>query len=139
MTFEEKLAEYADLAVRVGANIQKGQYLLINTSTETLEFTRLVVKKAYEAGAGRVHVNLTDASFERAYYDHVTVEETANFPKWIVSQREELIERKGALLWIDAEDPDLLTGVDVICFLCLMIYSFQCLMMNITQIFWLLK
>lgn len=113
MTFEEKLAEYADLAVRVGANIQKGQYLLINTSTETLEFTRLVVKKAYEAGAGRVHVNLTDASFERAYYDNVTVEETANFPKWIVAQREELIERKGALLWIDAEDPDLLTGVDV--------------------------
>lgn len=112
MTFEEKLEQFADLAVKIGANVQKGQYLLINTSTDTLEFTRIVVKKAYEAGAGRVHVNLTDASFERAYYENVTVEETANFPKWVVAQREELIERKGALLWIDAENPDLLAGID---------------------------
>lgn len=113
MTFEEKLAEYADLAVRVGANVQKGQYLLINTSTDTLEFTRLVVKKAYEAGAARVQVNLTDASFERDFYENVSIEETANFPKWTVAQRDELIERKGALLWIDAQDPDLLAGIDV--------------------------
>lgn len=113
MTFEEKLAEYADLAVRVGANVQKGQYLLINTSTDALAFTRLVVKKAYEAGAARVHVNLTDASFERDFYENVSMEETANFPKWTVAQRDELIERKGALLWIDAQDPDLLAGIDV--------------------------
>lgn len=113
MTFEEKLEQFAELAVKIGVNVQKGQYLLINTSTDTLDFTRIVVKKAYEAGAGRVHVNLTDASFERAYYENVTVEETANFPKWTVAQREELIERKGALLWIDAENPDLLAGIDV--------------------------
>ncbi|MER1957653.1 MAG: aminopeptidase [Solibacillus sp.] len=112
MTFEERLEQFADLAVKIGANVQKGQYLLINTSTDTLDFTRIVVKKAYEAGAGRVHVNLTDASFERAYYENVTVEETANFPKWVVAQREELIERQGALLWIDAENPDLLAGID---------------------------
>jgi len=60
MTFEEKLAEYADLAVRVGINVQPGQYVLINTTTDTLDFTRLVVKKAYEAGAKRVHVNFAD-------------------------------------------------------------------------------
>lgn len=45
MTFEEKLEQFADLAVKIGANVQKGQYLLINTSTDTLEFTRIVVKK----------------------------------------------------------------------------------------------
>lgn len=113
MTFQEKLEQFAELAVKIGVNIQKGQYLLINTSTETLEFTRIVVKKAYEAGASRVHVNLTDASFERDYYENVSIEETANFPKWTVAQREELIERKGALLWIDAENPDLLSGINV--------------------------
>ncbi|MGE7022521.1 aminopeptidase [Solibacillus cecembensis] len=113
MTFAEKLEQFADLAVRIGINVQKGQYVLINTSTETLDFTRIVVKKAYEAGAGRVHVNLTDASFERSYFENVSIEETANFPKWVVTQREELIERKGALLWIDAENPDALAGIDV--------------------------
>lgn len=113
MTFAEKLAAFAELAVKIGVNVQPGQYLLINTTTDTLAFTREVVKKAYEAGAGRVHVNLTDAVFERAFFEHTTVEELEKFPKWIVAQREELIERNGALLWIDAADPDLLAGIDV--------------------------
>lgn len=113
MTFAEKLAAFAELAVKVGVNVQPGQYLLINTTTDTLAFTREVVKKAYEAGASRVHVNLTDASFERAFFEHTTVEELKKFPKWLVAQREELIERNGALLWIDAADPDLLAGIDV--------------------------
>ena len=113
MTIAEKLAAFAELAVKVGVNVQPGQYLLINTTTDTLAFTREVVKKAYEAGAGRVHVNLTDTVFERALFEHTTVEELEKFPKWLVAQREELIERNGALLWIDAADPDLLAGIDV--------------------------
>lgn len=113
MTFEEKLEQYAELAVKVGVNIQKGQYLLINTSTDTLDFTRIVVKKAYEAGAGRVQVNLTDPYFTRSFYELGDEEEFNHYPKWIVAQRDELIERKGALLWIDAEDPDLLAGIPV--------------------------
>ena len=111
MTFEDKLAEYADLAVRVGINVQPGQYVLINTTTDTLDFTRLVVKKAYEAGAKRVHVNFTDGPINRAFYDLAPDSEMHEFPAWMVAQREELIEEQGALLWIDAEDPDLLTGV----------------------------
>ncbi|QCR33789.1 aminopeptidase [Lysinibacillus sp. SGAir0095] len=111
MTFEEKLEQYAELAVKIGVNIQKGQYLLINTSTDTLEFTRIVVKKAYEAGAGRVQVNLTDPDITRSFYEFGGEEEFSKFPKWTVAQRHELIERKGALLWIDAEDPDLLAGI----------------------------
>lgn len=113
MTFQEKLAAYAELAIKVGVNIQKGQYLLINTSVDTLEFTRLVVKEAYAAGAGRVQVHFTDGEIERAYYEHAADEEFKHYPEWIVKQRDELIERKGALLWIDAEDPDLLTGIPV--------------------------
>lgn len=113
MTFEEKLEQYAELAVKVGVNIQKGQYLLINTTTDTLDFTRIVVKKAYEAGAGRVHVNLTDPFVSRAFYEFASDEEINQYPAWVVTQRNELIEKKGALLWIDAQDPDLLSGIPV--------------------------
>lgn len=113
MSFEEKLAQFAELAVKVGANVQKGQTLLINTSTDTVEFTRMVVKKAYEAGAARVTVNFSDEAIDRALFDYAPVEEFEKYPRWIAEQRDELIERKGALLWIDAADPDLLTGVPV--------------------------
>ena len=110
MTFEEKLQAYAELAVKVGVNIQPGQYLLVNTSVDALDFARLVVKEAYKAGAGRVHVNFSDDELDRAYFEHASDEEFNRFPEWVVKMRDELIERKGALLWIDA-DPDKLTGI----------------------------
>lgn len=111
MTFEEKLQAYAELAVKVGVNIQPGQYLLVNTSVDALDFARLVVKEAYKAGAGRVHVNFSDDELDRAYFEHASEEEFNRFPEWVVKMRDELIERKGALLWIDAADPDKLTGI----------------------------
>ncbi|MFX3675113.1 MAG: aminopeptidase [Paenisporosarcina sp.] len=111
MTFEEKLEEYADLAVRVGLNVQPGQNVLINTTTDTLEFSRLVVQKSYEAGAKRVHVNFTDGPIHRAFFDLAPDAEMNEFPAWMVTQRDELIDQQGSLLWIDAEDPDLLAGV----------------------------
>jgi Leucyl aminopeptidase (aminopeptidase T) len=46
MTFEEKLEQFAELAVKVGANVQKGQTMLINTTTDTVDFTRLSCKKS---------------------------------------------------------------------------------------------
>jgi aminopeptidase len=113
MTFEEKLEQFAELTVKVGVNIQKGQTLLINTTTDTVEFTQLVVKKAYEVGAARVTVNFSDDVINREFFDNAPDDEFAKFPRWISEQRDELIERKGALLWIDAADPDNLTGVPV--------------------------
>ncbi|MGE7925191.1 aminopeptidase [Viridibacillus arvi] len=113
MTFQEKLAQFAELAVKVGVNIQKGQTLLINTTTDTIEFTRFVVKEAYAAGAGRVTVNFSDGEIDRAFFDNAPEDEFAKYPRWISEQRDELIQRKGALLWIDAADPDLLSGVPV--------------------------
>ncbi|UPW85402.1 aminopeptidase [Lysinibacillus sp. Ag94] len=111
MTFEEKLQAYAELLVKVGVNIQPGQYLLVNTSVDALDFARLVMKEAYKAGAGRVHVNLSDDEVDRAYFEHASDEEFNRFPEWIVKMNDELIERKGALLMIDAEDPDKLAGI----------------------------
>lgn len=113
MNFQQKLEEYAELVVKVGLNIQKGQPLLINATTDTIEFTRLIVKKAYEAGAKRVDVNYSDEVNLRAFYDLAPDEAFHEYPKWLTMQRDELIENNGALLWIDAENPDLLEGVSV--------------------------
>lgn len=113
MDFQQKLEEYAELVVKVGLNIQPNQQLLINTTTDTIDFTRLIVKKAYEAGAKRVDVNYTDEVNARAFYDFAPDEAFHEFPKWAAMQRDELIENKGALLWIDADNPDLLEGVSI--------------------------
>lgn len=111
MTFQEKLEQYADLTVYVGLNVQKGQTIMVNTTVDTIEFTRLVVKKAYEAGAKRVYVNYTDPVQTRTHFEMAPDEAFQEYPQWSVVQRDEIIDTGGSFLWIDAEDPDLLTGI----------------------------
>ncbi len=95
MNFEQKLEEYAELIVKVGLNVQKNQPVLINTTTDTIELTRLIVKKAYEAGAERVDVNYTDEINTRLFYDFAPEEAFTKYPEWIKVQREELVKNNG--------------------------------------------
>lgn len=111
MDFHQKMEQYAELTVYVGLNVQKDQHVLINTTTDTIEFTRMVVKKAYEAGAKNVHVNYSDPVQTRTHYEMAPDEAFTEYPEWSVVQRDEIIEKGGSFLWIDAEDPDLLTGI----------------------------
>ncbi len=53
--------KYAELLVRTGVNIQKGQSLVITSPIECVEFTRVVSVKAYEAGAREVFIRWGDA------------------------------------------------------------------------------
>jgi aminopeptidase len=111
MDFQKKLVQYAELTVQIGLNVQKNQLVVINTTTDTIEFTRLVVRKAYEAGAKRVHVNYSDPVQTRTHFELAPDAAFKEFPSWTVVQRDEIIDSGGSFLWIDAEDPDLLTGI----------------------------
>lgn len=43
--FQTNLEKYAELAVKVGVNIQKDQTLVVNTTLEGADLVRLIVKK----------------------------------------------------------------------------------------------
>jgi len=51
---EERLTHYAELAVRIGANVQPGQELVILCQTEHVAMARAIAREGYRAGAGRV-------------------------------------------------------------------------------------
>ena len=48
---EDLLKQYAEFAVKVGVNPQKGQTMLISCSVESAPFARLCAQAAFEAGA----------------------------------------------------------------------------------------
>jgi aminopeptidase len=110
--FKKNLEKYADLAVRVGVNVQKDQTLVINASIDTAEFTRLVVKRAYEVGAKHVNVNWNDDTVTRYRYKLAPDESFHEFPKWKAKENEELAENGAAFMSIVSSSPDLLKGVD---------------------------
>ena len=51
MTMQEKLNEYARLAVVTGLAVIPGQEVMISASVDAADFVRLVVEQAYAAGA----------------------------------------------------------------------------------------
>lgn len=111
-TFQQNLEKYAELAVRVGVNIQPNQNLTINASTEVAEFVRIVVRKAYEAGARNVYIEWHDDIVSRTRYELASEEALSEYPEWKAKGLETLAENDGAFMSIISSDPDLLSGID---------------------------
>lgn len=110
--FQRNLEKYAELAVKVGVNIQPGQTLVVNTTLDSAEFVRLVVKNAYEVGANNVVVNWTDDAVSRLKYDLAPDEAFHEYPMWRAKEQEELAENGAAFMAIVSSSPDLLKGVN---------------------------
>jgi len=108
---EQLLEKYAALAVNIGVNIQKGQSLLIRSAISSAPFTRLIVKKAYEAGAKDVNVQWSDEATTRLRYDLAPDEAFKEFPEYLVKLHEDAVKQNFAMLSIVSVDPDLLKGV----------------------------
>lgn len=114
---EQKLRNYARLAVHVGVNLQKGQPLVIGYWRDPVlpphvEFVRMLVEAGYEAGACFVQVEWGDEWWLRETVRRgdpglyrARCEEQA---RWI----ERLAAEGAAFLRIPASDPDLFAGVD---------------------------
>lgn len=66
MTPEERLRRYAELAVRVGANVQHGQDVVVMCLVEHAPIARAVVREAYRAGARHVVILYGDLHLRRA-------------------------------------------------------------------------
>ena len=78
-TFEQQLSNYAELAVKVGVNIQPNQYLFISASTDSINLVRLITEKAYESGARQVFVDFSDDVISRLRYEKAPADSFAGF------------------------------------------------------------
>lgn len=110
--FEQNLENYADLIVKVGANIQKDQILFISASIETAQLVRKVAAKAYHAGAKQVIVDWADDELTRLRYEKAPADSFSDFPEWKVMEREKLAEGGAAFVSVVSQSPDLLNGID---------------------------
>jgi aminopeptidase len=110
--FQMNLEKYAELAVKVGVNVQKGQTLVVYATLDAAELVRLVVNKAYETGAHDVIVNWNDDAVSRAKYELAADEVFTQYPVWQAKEREELVDKGAAFMSIVSSSPDLLKGVN---------------------------
>ncbi len=104
--------ELAELAVKIGVNVQKSQPLVISAPVDAYELVRECVKVAYEQGSSYVYVNYKDEPVTRMHYESVATEELARVPNWTVEREQEYIDKGSCFLNIISSDPDLLNGID---------------------------
>lgn len=109
--FKENLRKYAQLAVKVGVNLQQDQTLVINCSLDAAELVRLIVKEAYQNGAYNVIVNWSDDIVTRLKYDLAPEEAFNEYPLYRAKEIEELAEQGACFMSIISASPDLLKGV----------------------------
>lgn len=108
---EKLLKEYAQLTVKSGVNIQKGQIALINTDAHALDIARLVAEECWLAGAQDVILNISDERCTRLRYEHGELEVLGRVPQWMLDRIMDYPQYTACFIHIFGDDPDLLAGL----------------------------
>ena len=109
----EKLKrDYAELVIRSGVNIQKGQRLQITSEIECADFAKLCAEAAYDAGCKEVLFRWHDDELTRMKYLRAADEVFDSIDQWDVDRANGLVDEGCGFLNIYAEDPESLKGVD---------------------------
>ena len=86
MTPDERLERYAELAVRVGANLAPGQTLNVWCAVEHAPLARAIARAAYAAGARYVDVFYTDQHVRREMIANADEETLSWTPPWVLER-----------------------------------------------------
>jgi aminopeptidase len=80
---DERLERYAELVVKVGANVQEGQEVFLFPDVAHHDLARALTRQAYRAGASYVHVLYNDGHARRALIELGPDEALTYSPGWL--------------------------------------------------------
>src|SRR3954452_13220998 len=78
----DRLSRYADLIVRVGANVQPGQTVFVRALVEHTPLIRAIAESSYAAGARLVDVQHIDMHLRRSFIEHAAEEDLDATQPW---------------------------------------------------------
>src|SRR5215217_957677 len=109
-----RVERYAELAVRVGANVQPGQLVFIAARDAShAPVVRAMARAAYAAGARYVDVNYVDSHVRRAMIEYAPDDVLEWAPPWQLARAEAIGAERAALLSTTGDpEPELLADLD---------------------------
>ncbi len=105
------LREYARLIVRCGANVQKGQEVLIYAGLDQPEFVYMVVEEAYKAKAKKVIVEWSYDKLTKLHARYQSVKTLGEVPAWVEARQQHYCDALPCRIHLISDDPDGLKGV----------------------------
>lgn len=110
--FSVLLQKYADVAIKIGLNLRKGQRLFISAPLEARDLIYALTRSAYKSGAKDVHVNWVDQMLSRIRLEDGSDETLTETSQWLNDALANHIENGDAILSVAGSDPDLMAGLD---------------------------
>ena len=107
-----RLKKYAELIAKCGANVQKGQDVIINAELDQPEFIEMLVKECYKAGARRVLVDWIHQPLTALNVKYCSRKTLGEMDEWQIKKWEWQADVLPCKIFITSEDPDGLAGVD---------------------------
>lgn len=106
------LKQYARLIARTGANVQKGQSVLIVAGLDQPEFIELLAAECYRAGASEVEVEWRHQPLTRLAVKYKSAKKLGEVKAWEEEKQKWQAENLPARIVVLSEDPDGLTGIN---------------------------
>ncbi|MDO4568986.1 MAG: aminopeptidase [Planctomycetia bacterium] len=106
------LKRYAELIVRRGLNVQKGQEVIVVADLDQPEFIVQCVEECYRAGAKKVLVDWMHQRITKLHYEYQTLEALSSLEKWQLEKWQWQVDTLPCKLYIESENPDGLSGID---------------------------
>ena len=107
------LKKYADLIVRCGVNVQKGQEVLIYAELDQPEFVKMVVEAAYKAKAKKVTVEWDYQPLQKLHIRYQSVKTMGTVTDFQKARQQHYCDTLPCRIYIMSEDPDGLKGVNM--------------------------
>jgi aminopeptidase len=109
----DRLRRYAELAVRLGANVQAGQDVVVTGLVEHAEIARAIAREAYRAGAKHVIVLYGDLHLRRAAIELGPEDELGWSPPYLLDWFRRWEDERPALIALTGNpEPTLLSDLD---------------------------
>ena len=107
-----KLDKLAEVAVKVGLRLERGQELVITSPIAALPLVRLITKHAYIAGAALVSTFYSDEETTLARYQHAPDESFDCATDWLYDGMAKAYGKNAARLAISGDNPMMLAAQD---------------------------
>jgi aminopeptidase len=112
LSHEQKLQRLAEVAIRVGLGLRRGQELVMTATLDAVPLARRITQQAYLAGASLVTTLLADEESALLRFRHGEDEGFDHAAAWLYDGMAEAFRKGAARLAITGGDPALLSQQD---------------------------
>ena len=109
---EVLINKLAKLAVKIGANVQKGQMVVVRSNIESKELTREIVKEAYLAGAKKVFIDWSDEYTAKYGYTYMDEETLKEVPNYVIDKTHYQVDTSACFISVSSPMPGVFESVD---------------------------